>query len=60
MFSRLTNKKLWIKVLAASLSTSLIIFISFLIKNVIKHKRKTATNNKKIKYVKQNPKYLVL
>jgi len=54
MFHRLTNKTLWIKVLAASLSTSLIIFISFLIRNFIKSK------TKKLKSINQNAKYLAL
>ena len=64
MFSRLTNKNSWVKVLAASLSTSLIIFISFIIRNFIKTKRKSnksdknTKNNKKSKYIE--PKYLAL
>ena len=53
MLSRLTNTKYWIKVLAASISTSLIIFISFMIRNFIKKQKE----NKKTRrdYIKFTP-----
>lgn len=59
MLSRLTDTKYWIKVLAASISTSLIIFISFIIKNFIK-RRKKVIKNKKLDYIKQTPSDFVL